>query len=192
MSTAWRSAGGERPIVDRVARNISDPVLRLRFLKAVAPPVPGSSIFGHGSRSVWRIVLAAIAIAAILLIPMILLSWPRTPQPVRKPARPSPVAIPAQVPNHDVWLVDRTGELATYSNGLRIDDRFLVSTHPRSYLAFPADGGAPVRRDQPAGVVFYTTENPQAPLETRAKRARRPNGASLLGFVGRPQACQFP
>src|SRR5258708_5786635 len=114
MSTAWRSARGDAPLVDRVARNISDPVLRLRFLKAVAPPAPGrGTLFGRGWRKVWLVALAAIVIAPILLIAVIFFSRPGSPQPIRKPSKPTPVAVPAQVPNHDVWLVERAGDLST-------------------------------------------------------------------------------
>jgi hypothetical protein len=196
MSTAWRRAGGERPLVDRVARNISDPVLRLRFLKAVGPPIVRTgSIWGRGWRRICLIALAVIFIALILLIPAMLLARTRHRDPVRKPAKPTPVAVPAQVPKkppaNDVWLVERTGELSTYSNGLRIDDRFLVSTHLRRYQAFPADGSAPERRDQPAGIVFHTTESQQAPFEAKANRALRRIGESLLEYIRRRQAYNF-
>jgi hypothetical protein len=194
MSTAWRSAIGGRPLVDRVARNISDPVLRLRFLKAVAPAISGSTgLWGHSLRRIGLLALAAIVIALILAIPVVLLARSRSPRPIPKP--PKPVAVVASVPNeraaNDVWLVERTGELSTYSNGLRIDDRFRVATHARTYLAFPADGSAPQRRDQPAGIVFHTTESQQAPFEASANRELRQIGESLLEYVRRRQAYNF-
>jgi N-acetylmuramoyl-L-alanine amidase len=195
MSTAGRWAGGERPLVDRVARNISDPVLRLRFLKAVGPPIVRTRRrWSRPWRRIGLVALAAIVIAPILLIAT-MLARARHHDPVRTPPRPAAVSVPAQVPNKpaatDVWLVERTGELSTYSNGLRIDDRFLVSTHPRSYHAFPVNGSAPERREQPAGIVFHTTESRQAPFEAKANRALRRIGESLLEYIRRKQAYNF-
>jgi hypothetical protein len=91
----------------------------------------------------------------------------------------------------DVWLVEKTAESETYSNGLRIDNRFQVTTHPRSYLAFPADGSQSVRRTEPAGVVFHTTESAQAPFEASENRVLKRIGESLLEYVRRRQAYNF-
>jgi hypothetical protein len=91
----------------------------------------------------------------------------------------------------DVWLVESLAESETYSNGLRIDNRFLVATHRRSYVAFPADGSQPVRRTEPAGIVFHTTESPQAPFEARENRVLKGIGESLLEYVRRRQAYNF-
>jgi len=102
---------------------------------------------------------------------------------------PAPVAgIPDAA---DVWLVEKTAESETYSNGLRIDNHFLVDTHARSYLAFPADGGRPVRRTEPTGIVFHTTESTQAPFEASENRILKRIGESLLEYVRRQQAYNF-
>jgi hypothetical protein len=93
------------------------------------------------------------------------------------------------VPN--VWLVEKTAGSETWSNGLRIDNHFLVATHARSYLAFPADGSAPERRTTPAGIVFHTTESLQAPFEESANRMLKKIGESLLEYVRRREAYNF-
>jgi len=98
-------------------------------------------------------------------------------------------ANPAAVAN--VWLVEKKGESETYSNGLQIDIHFSTSTHHRSYLAFPAGGGAPVNRDGPVGIVFHTTEGHQAPFEASANGELKRIGESLLEYVRRKQAYNY-
>jgi hypothetical protein len=90
--------------------------------------------------------------------------------------------------------VDQTADSETYSNGLRIDTRFVSANHPRSYLAFPMaspDSGAGVRRTQPAGIVFHTTESRQAPFEASENRALKRIGESLVDYVRRKHAYHF-
>jgi hypothetical protein len=104
------------------------------------------------------------------------------------PAPPASSASP-------VWLVDRSVESETYSNGLRIDTRFETASHRRAYLAFPADrparGSGAVRRTQPAGIVFHTTESRQIPFEASANGALKRIGESLIDFVRRRHAYHF-
>lgn len=112
----------------------------------------------------------------------------------KPPAAPAPVRVfriaetPA-VPN--VWLVEKTADSETWSNGLRIDNHFLVTTRPRSYLAFSVDGSSPVRRTEPAGIVFHTTESSQAPFEESENQTLRKIGESLLEYVERRAAYNF-
>jgi hypothetical protein len=179
---------------DSLAACIHDPVTRLRFLKAVAP---------SRARSRWRrrfYLAAAIicATAAVVLIPVAATSRLRASARVEKAvprieAAPLPVAgVQAVVQaSSNVWLVEKTAESETYSNGLRIDNHFLVTTHKRSYLAFPADGSRPVSRTELAGIVFHTTESMQAPFEESENRVLKRIGESLLEFVRRRQAYNF-
>lgn len=91
----------------------------------------------------------------------------------------------------DVWLVEKEADSETYSNGLQIDTRFTTATHRRSYLAFPTNGGPPVNREEPVGIVFHTTESPQAPFEASANGTLKRIGESLLEYVRRKQAYNF-
>jgi hypothetical protein len=188
-----RSADAVRPDVDRRAGRISDPVLRLRFLKANAPPVDGHGRWAWKVRRLGWTLAAACFAASLMLIPALLFSRLRatvTPAPV--PARHvTPAIRPDPHPAAEVWVVEKNGELETYSNGLRIDNRFLAETRARSYLAFPADGGAAVRRTEPAGIAFHTTETRQAPFAASENRRLRRIGESLLAYVQRRQAYNF-
>ena len=72
------------------------------------------------------------------------------------------------IPN--VWLVDKTDDFETYSNGLKIDDHYAVSNQNR--LFYPVyrrgaiDAAEPEEwRSEPAGIVYHTTESDQARFE---------------------------
>ena len=172
--------------VERSARRIDDPVLRLRFLRA--PPA---------ARKLHQVIRLLLLLS---LPPAVLVSFflvragagiePPGP-PVRRiePAAAAPSERPAEV-----WEVEKSGEAETYSNGLRIDNHFAVSNHRRSYRAFPADrpepGAGPWRSD-PVGIVFHTTESLQAPFEAEQNRALQRIGESLLAYVRRKQAYNF-
>jgi hypothetical protein len=203
MRVYEESLDGCRPWTGRLAKCIRDPVARLRFLKAIAP-APGRS----QRRPLRRfylpgaIVFTAVVVVIVpVLIPAASISRPRAPQRMRDTAartRNAPERHPAPLPvvtevrgATDVWVVEKTAESETYSNGLRIDNHFLVTTHPRSYLAFPANGNQPVRRDEPAGIVFHTTESAQAPFEASENRVLKRIGESLLEYVRRRQAYNF-
>ena len=81
-----------------------------------------------------------------------------------------------------------------YSNGLRIDTRFTVSNRPRLYTAFPAGWRLrinPIRRTQPAGIVYHTTESCQAPFEAQDTPVLKRLGESLLEYVCRKRAYHY-
>jgi hypothetical protein len=94
----------------------------------------------------------------------------------------------------EIWQVERTDAFETYTNGLRIDNRFSIGNHPRSYLAFSATRPEDVRgerRSVPAGIVFHTTESVQAPFEAGENSALKRIGESLLAYVRRKRAYNF-
>ena len=71
---------------------------------------------------------------------------------------------PDIIPN--VWLVDQTHDFETYSNGLRVDDRYVKPNHRRIfypvYQRGAIDAAQPEWRSEPAGIVYHTTESDQA------------------------------
>ena len=189
MSLGKEALPGDRPCVDRIARHISDPVVRLRFLKAVAP------YLGQGARRRRLYVLTVIALVAALtlVISAALFSRLHASEPngnatpaLRRALRPV-----RSKPASDVWLVDQSGESESYSNGLRIDNHYLAATHSRSYSVFPAAGGAAVRHSDPAGIVFHTTESFQAPFLANENQALRRFSRSVLEYVRRHRAYNF-
>jgi len=93
-----------------------------------------------------------------------------------------------------IWQVERTDDFETYSNGLRIDNRFSISNRARSYLVFDAtrpDDIRGQRRSVPAGIVFHTTETKQAPFESGQNAALKRIGESLLTAVRLKRSYNF-
>jgi hypothetical protein len=117
----------------------------------------------------------------------LLRATPRTaPSPSAAIALPhSAAAQPPLMP--EVWQVEQSGTSEAYSNGLRIDNRFAVSNHPRAYRTFPASG----RSTQPAGIVFHTTESRQVPFAAEQNRMLQRLGEGLLEYVQRRRSYNF-
>jgi hypothetical protein len=166
----------------QIASAIADPLERLRFVRSRAAVRQRRRQLARQ----WFMILALVSITAVTSVPKA--------APSRSPAVVLPIPIPriaatSAVP--DVWLVEKTAGSETWSNGLRIDNHFLVATRPRSYLGFPADGSSPVRRTAPAGIAFHTTESLQAPFEESENQVLKKIGESLLEYVRRREAYNF-
>ena len=178
-----------KPWVEWFANRIDDPVDRLKFLQAVTPlGVPAAR-----PRRFWRIAMAAVLFATVLATLFLIRASARV-RSVDAASRTAPVHNVSVAPAASVWLVDKSSDSETYSNGLRIDTRFEAPFHARSYLAFPREqpaDGAGIRRDQPAGIVFHTTESLQAPFEPGANRALRQIGESLVDFIRSKHAYHY-
>jgi hypothetical protein len=199
---AMNGSSGGMPWVDLTARCISDPVLRLRFLQAAAPvcqPAPTLR------RRRWR--WAGIALAAILFVFAAVrcldvkkanASGGSEAAPAGRPVKtsvsiPAGLSMPTQESPEQIWPVEQTTAFETYSNGLRIDNRFTTGNHPRSYLAFAADHSSSTaeRRTAPAGIVFHTTESLQAPFEPDQNGKLVRVGEALIEYVKRKKAYNF-
>ena len=186
-----------RQTVDWCAGQIHDPVARLKFLRKAAPRVHAST-----PRIIpWRMLALVLSVGAIASLSAFFLVQRQKPIEVLVPIRtavPAPITTFAGVTTPsapaDVWQVEKSSGSEVYSNGLRIDNHFLVSNHLRSYLAFPIDGSAQsegVRRSDPVGIVFHTTESHQAPFEADQNRVLKKIGESLLEYVRRKHAYHF-
>jgi len=186
-----------RPWVATVAARIRDPVTRLRFLQSAAPspPMPAARICGDRVRHLLSraprlqfVLLGIAALTVVTLVGLVTTSNRATALPVAR----LPVPRPAELPPPEVWLVETEGFQETYSNGLRIDSRHTVAHHPRSYLAFPADRvSPPVRRTDPVGIVFHSTESHIAPFAAGQNRELQRFGESLLDYVKRKCAYNY-
>jgi len=183
------SRASAKPWVEWCAKRIDDPLTRLKFLRSVTPlgaPRP--------RRRRWQYGLAAMVLLAILGSLLIARAATRV-KPVRAATHPAPVYNPpaAPPPAPSVWMVEKSAESETYSNGLRIDTRFEAPNHRRAYVAFPAGqpDAAGVPRSAPAGIVFHTTESQQLPFEASANGALKQVGEGLIGFVCRRHAYHY-
>ena len=172
-----------------LAAYIPDGLYRLKFLKMTAGPGRFSRWTGVGILLVLLAVFAA-PVSSIWLR----LSLRVDPMtiPAFHPLPPVELAPAALLPV--VWEVERTGSSQTFSNGLRVDNSFAVSTRPRIYVAFRRnrlDDNIGVRRTQPAGIVYHTTESQQAPFTAGENRHLRRIGESALAHVRRQHAYNF-
>lgn len=194
MRSQRKIPAGSMPWVGRVAGHISDPVARLRFLQAVAPPA---------SKPKRRVSITLYVAAAALVVVFLAFGMRAKSKgggnvapPIRSP-QVAPAAIPAMANTGsertpEVWLVERNNDFETYSNGLRIDDHSVISNHLRSYVAFPAaHPDVTVARSEPVGIIFHTTESAQAPFAARENGVLRRIGESLLDYIRRRHAYHF-
>lgn len=182
-----------RPVVERIARQIGDPVTRLRFLQIVGP----ATFPSWYRRPRYLVPVALGAVAAVLFLGGAILWKAFAAAPPRPGARVPSAAAPVVVTQPrlpEVWQVDNSDQAEIYSNGLRIDSRYAVSTQPRAYLAFPVSGAESshgVRRQDPAGIVFHSSESPQFPFLPGENRELKRAGESLLEYVRRQRAYHF-
>ncbi|HLK69878.1 MAG TPA: peptidoglycan recognition family protein [Bryobacteraceae bacterium] len=181
-----------QPWVERHARQIQDPVEKLRYLQAAAAPTDPAK---HRARIGFRLsslvlmltTASFFAVRAKVQVEPLPLYARQIPPPM--PVREMPVE---RFP--DVWQVDSAREFETYSNGLRIDNRYAISNHPRSYRIFPLgrpDSGSETRYTQPVGIVFHTTESEQEPFERSHNGVLKKAAESLVEFVRHRRCYNF-
>ncbi len=149
--------------------------------------------------------LGAAALLAFLLIPKYKASSgvkvPAAPQPIAHAtvAPPAEAPVPDTVPN--VWLVDQTHDFETYSNGLRIDDRYVKPNQKRIfYPVYQRDAieagqsdfaSQPEFRSEPAGIVYHTTESDQARFTPDQNARLKRIGKAVIGVVQQNHSYHF-
>ncbi len=132
----------------------------------------------------------ALAIASAGLVKPV---WRHTPPPKPHLAAPRFVQKLDAAPGR-VWLVESNARFDLYSNGLQLENQYIIDTQPRAYLAFPREGidprAARLRLD-PAGIVFHTTESHMVPFEEDQNRTLKRAGEGLLEYVRRNHSYHF-
>lgn len=172
----------------RVAGMIGDPVLRLRFLRVLRPP-------DRKCRRRFRFWIVGPALLLAVMVFFLAKHAAGTPKTPPEVVMRAELPLMREVPKPpSVWQVEKSTGSEIYSNGLRIDTQFEVASHRRSYLAFPsntAGSRVAVRRSMPAGIVFHTTESPQAPFDPRETPVLKQLSESLLDYVRRRAAYHY-
>lgn len=173
-----------RNLIEWRAKRIEDPVARLRYLQQRAGPIPN----WYGKK--WRLA------AGLLLIGCVLIPGYKLANTKDRAFLPITRVSAAGVDIFtNVWLVDKTQDFETYSNGLRIDNRYAVPNEPRvSYPVYQRgaiDASKHEWRSQPAGIVFHTTESDQAAFEADQNKKLKRIGGEVLGFVKRNHCYHF-
>ncbi|HLK18030.1 MAG TPA: peptidoglycan recognition family protein [Bryobacteraceae bacterium] len=170
------------------AGKIKDPVARLRYLQRKIGP---GTIPTLPRRTRWK-AAALLPALACLFIPGFKAS--NSDDELLPPPIPHLTAVAVDVFT-DVWLVEKSHDVETYSNGLLIDDRYAVSSDPRiPYSVFGQNEPISTQtalRTQPAGIVYHTTESDQASFEENQNRALKRIGKEVLTFVRRNRCYHF-
>ncbi|MBV8729774.1 MAG: N-acetylmuramoyl-L-alanine amidase [Acidobacteriia bacterium] len=176
-----------RVVISWYAERISDPVLRLRFLRAAATGVTAPEWLPWRRLSPLGYVLPPL----LFLLPVCIFLLRNSHATVTSVAMPGPPLVIRDTRPAEVWLVEQSGGSETYSNGLRVDNRFVTRNHARAYQTFPLKGGPGLPRTRPAGIVFHTTESLQPPFEAGQNRLLKRIGESLLEYVRNKRAYHF-
>ena len=190
-----------RRMVENRAAVIDDEVERLRFMRqSIAAHEAAArrrtnflrrSLAVHqASRRRFYLSLRIIFMALLFAVAVV----PNTPR--ARMSRPLPPAVPpiiaAEVAAPRVWLVERQAMVEIYSNGLRINNEFLVSTRTRSYCAFDRLAWrCSAVETQPAGIVFHTTESRMAPFEPGQNSRLQRDGRNLLAYIAQHRFYHF-
>jgi len=168
-------------VVEWRAQRLSDPIARLRYLHRRLGP---GRVRPPDRRRNWK-ALSLIPALGCFFIP----GFKATNTDELAPPPAPHIALNSGVIETfaNVWLVEKTGDFETYSNGLRIDDRYAVSNEPRNpYPVFRTSQLDPAHaelRAQPAGIVYHTTESDQATFEQGQNAALKKIGKEVLAFV---------
>jgi hypothetical protein len=131
-----------RPLVDWTARQIHDPVWRLRYLRSVAPSACSSRWKSRKTIGLLTLLGFGLVIAPLSLrmLGAANAAVPTLPaRVVPPPAPPIQPVEPAAAPSAEVWQVEKASDFEIYSNGLRIENQYAVSHRPRTYRAFSRD-----------------------------------------------------
>lgn len=175
------------------ARQIEDPVERLKFLRQASTQAAGiESRLPRHKKMVLSAVAALAAASGVATLAPKLSSMARKPaaDPVLAATRNG--AAPAYrdvVP--DVWLVEKTPQFEAYSNGLRIEVEGAVMHSPRQYLRLDRKHpetwkNAGVRTNfetAPVGIVFHTTESDVLPFERSQNNNLKRLATNVLSYV---------
>ncbi|HSW50450.1 MAG TPA: peptidoglycan recognition family protein [Bryobacteraceae bacterium] len=167
--------------IDLRGRLIRDPLLRLRYLRRMtacgllcveAAPAPPPR---RSPRTLGMLALALILPAGY---------HSETIAPASRETRAPVEEWADTLPS--VWGVDKTAEFDIYSNGLRVENQYAVANRPRRYAALVRSGDTvPDReaRQEPAGIVFHSTESHMLAFEPEQTVALRRVGKYLLEYV---------
>ncbi len=193
-----------RKLVESRANSIQDPFKRLRYLRAhvheglFPEPEPAkvwTRLVPKPSLGIGLIVALGIVLASSYSVSRVQTTPVIQPLMVH-PVLPSPLQprVKSQTAT-GVWLVDQKNGVETYSNGLRIDNRFAVANVPRMpYAVYPRDQ-ADIRhvqyQNQPAGIVYHTTESILAPFEKDQNKTLQQISVAVLNFVQQGHSYHF-
>ena len=184
--------------VEQRAGRIEDPIQRLRYLQRNVGSISGQPVLhARGGRARKIAIVALALLLATLLIPKYSASsekadsLPRAIAPAgfQKQVSKTPDVIP------NVWLVDHSRDFETYSNGLRVDDRYIQPNQKRIFYPVYERGAINTRepewRSEPAGIVYHTTESDQARFTPDQNARLKSIGKAVINVVQQNRSYHF-
>jgi N-acetylmuramoyl-L-alanine amidase-like protein len=174
-------------IVEWRARRIEDPIERLRYLRRANHAGYVTSNRPRVRRHAWKVALLIAGLFAPA--PTVFDSAAMVDRPL---PLVSPEAHPEVVPN--IWLVEDRKDYEIYSNGLRIENRYLAKPEKTPSPVFRRVHGqslAVVPLDGPAGIVYHTTESLIVPFEEDQNGTLKRLGDNLLHYIRRERSYHF-
>lgn len=185
--------------VGRRASEITGPVERLRFLQTHQVTLRDLRARPTVPVPYWVVMLsgAALGVTALGVVSWRSVKSGATPPiqaaelaRVEKPSvTPVKILAPAKI-----WVVESAGGIETYSNGLRVETKFATTNRPRTYYTYDRKKNLEVSlelRNQPAGIVFHTTESHLAEFTPEHNRKLRFYGESLIAYVREKKAYNY-
>lgn len=168
-------------LIERRASRIDDPIKRLRYLRSAGNPPPPVRARPH--LVFWAVAPVVLVMLGLSLVPLSRTASPPKRIPVAHAAGPpfAVSAVPAKV-----WLVEENRDAELYSNGLRVERRYLTESEPRGYRVFRRCGAPtdpPDHLNAPAGIVFHASESDLAPFEPDHAETVKRQALGLLGWV---------
>src|ERR1035441_1046212 len=162
---------------DSTARQIPDPLGRLRYLQSVASAPPRACRWKSGI-TIGFLTLVGLGMVAVPLS----LRLSRAAN-AASPARAAIHRVELEVvPSADVWFVEKASDFETYSNGLRIENQYAVSHRP----GVPG----PPTHETPSGPVRAESEQPVEAGRRIVDRLRPP--PPVLQLPHRPLRAGIP
>jgi hypothetical protein len=114
------------------------------------------------------------------------------------PAQPQPSGgaealptLPAAVTPDRIWRVESGPGWELYSNGLRVDTTYAVTSEARRYRVFTAAGMSERVLTEPAGILFHTTESDIWPLEESFNEKLLDSSQDLLRYLKRNRVYHY-
>lgn len=192
MAEACPHDGSVPWLVGWRATHTPDPIERLRYLRAAGAGAVAETLGPEADRRRRRPAGRVVMAAGTLLLLFTNVGRIASHHTRKPDARRTTRSMGG--PAASVWLVERSEEYDVYSNGLRIDGKYMVTTRPRRYRALDRGvGPSPVaiERTNPAGIVYHTTESHLAPFSESHSAALRRAGMSLIEYVRHHRAYHF-
>ncbi len=94
-----------------------------------------------------------------------------------------------------IWLVEKTNDVESYSNGLQINTSFYVDNIPRSYVVFPKNVDTPPKAEHSStkirGILYHASEGDMVPFKPEKNRLLKKYSSQLLQYIAREKAYHY-